>query len=222
MGSRKVGPSWSLSATLWVSVCLLSELLCLVLAIIVQPSPWGLTLSAQQVYKGRDPPSKQYTAVTTVQASIPSWIFKGFLAPSWTSVLRRKKLLVPSPKVQTVTFSLSYITMPTDWKLASPSSISQPTVLLNRRRGTMGTTIRRSFWLAFKDKVSCSQVDLELLICLPPPLECWEFFIRWRISQVWWHMPQIPSTRRLRLEGSGSVSLDYTEKQTKFTLLGER
>lgn len=40
--------------------------------------------------------------------------------------------------------------MPSDWKLASPSSISQPTVLLNRRRGTMGTTIWRSFCLVFK------------------------------------------------------------------------
>lgn len=40
--------------------------------------------------------------------------------------------------------------MPSDWKLASPSSVSQPRVLLNRRRGTMGTTIWRSFCLVFK------------------------------------------------------------------------
>lgn len=48
----------------------------------------------------------------------------------------------------------------------------------------MGTAIWRSFCLVFKGKLSGSQAGLELLICLPPPLECWEFFRR-RISQVW-------------------------------------
>lgn len=113
MGSREAGSSWSLAATLWVSVCLLSKLSCLMLCPAVSVGP-SLALSVRQVCKrstnGAVPPPKQYTlqSLQSRQAHLPGFL-NGFLAPSWISVLGRKKLLVTSPKVQTVAFSPSYI-----------------------------------------------------------------------------------------------------------------
>lgn len=81
-------------------------------AVSVGPS---LALSIRQVYKVRDlqmelfhRQSNTLQQLQSRQGHLPGF-FNGFLAPSWISVLGRKKLLVASPKVQTVAFSLSYI-----------------------------------------------------------------------------------------------------------------
>lgn len=168
----------------------------------------SLTLYVEQAYKvrlytnGALLQSEHYTEVTAVQTSIPSWTFLGLLSFCLDLNSRKKKVASYwSQSINSDIFSILYHKALLLKMLASPSSISQAVVLLNwRQRGMTRTTIWRSFCLVFKDKVSSHQAGLELLICLPPPLRCWESFLWGRTSQVWWYMPEIPSTRRL--EGS--------------------